>query len=421
MNTIQDLRASLGQHAGDVPDSAASARVTAVRARAGRVRRRQAGVVAASAAVVVTGVAAVSMLSGETSPAPVDAPTTFTSLGWTYERSETDRTSGDRLEIELESSELPRLISWATAGDDQAVEVTLPGEETWVSTAADFEDFVWVPPNSSGAVTVAGDRGLEAAVYELDGSRVPPGVGSGTSIFREDVAGYDLVGAAVGELGQADLVVPVEADRGTLWLSNLCEQLPPRGYQVRISVVGEPGGFSSGPGCADGSGFDPGGSPNVGTPGQWGPGAALRIRVTTRDGEPVADGAVPNLRLGLAAYRPVGERLIAAGHRFPSTIEYGGKVWRAMDPVVGGGSRLPRLTVPEGGQHLVSTWVAVKGQAKFTITVDGSSTGHFWATSISGSGTGNFLVGSGQDVGLEIRGAEADVVGAALVLYRRVS
>lgn len=63
--SINDLRAALDQHAEDVVESVATARVAAVRARAVRMRRRQAGAVVGAAAAVVAVVAAATVLPGE--------------------------------------------------------------------------------------------------------------------------------------------------------------------------------------------------------------------------------------------------------------------------------------------------------------------------------------------------------------------
>jgi hypothetical protein len=401
-----------------VSDDLAIARVGAVTGRARVVRRRRAAGVGTAAVVALVTAAALSALPGNRDVAPARAPDSLTSLGWTYRLADTLRTGDDRVREELERSELPRLVSWSTTGDDQQVVVRFNGE-TWTSELADFGDFVWVPPNFGGEMTISGAAGLTMATYELDESVIPPGVGSGAATFREDVAGRELVGAAVGDLGQAELIVPVDAERGTLWLAHTCEGMPSRGYEVRIGVVGESGFFSSGDSCTSGSGFDPGGRPNLGTPGPWGPGASLRITVT-RGGQVVPEGTLSDLRLGLAAYASSADLVVAAGHDFPRVIEHAGKVWQLDHVAEGAGAQLPRVTVPDDGQYVVANWVVASPQTPYVLSVDGSTEDQVWVSGIGASGSGARPVGSGQDLGLEIRGDEEDITQAALVLYQRV-
>ena len=113
----------------------------------------------------------------------------------------------------------------------------------WASDAADFGDFVWVPPGFRGDVTISGPRGLTVAVYELDASEPPAGVGEGANVFREEVAGLKLAGATVGEPGQASLEVPFHADRAMVSLAGfsalqLRDQLQKFGQSARNLGLG---------------------------------------------------------------------------------------------------------------------------------------------------------------------------------------
>ena len=115
MNTLSDLRSTLGEHAEQVPDGEAVARTAAVRHRVSVVRRRRRAVGAGvlSLALLVGGAATLAN-RGHSDALPsaptvlgVQAPTTMTSLGYTY------RTDGhvrglrpDRL-LEVDRSDQP--------------------------------------------------------------------------------------------------------------------------------------------------------------------------------------------------------------------------------------------------------------------------------------------------------------------------
>ncbi len=119
--SINDLRAALDQHAEDVVESVATARVAAVRARAVRVRRRQAGAVVGAAAAVVAVVAAATVLPGGGAPPPaadrqllgLTAPAQMSALGYTYEFDRGTDSSEGASAVELEASDEPRLLTWA--------------------------------------------------------------------------------------------------------------------------------------------------------------------------------------------------------------------------------------------------------------------------------------------------------------------
>jgi hypothetical protein len=351
---------------------------------------------------------------------PAQAPGSLTSLGWTYDLADTVDSAEGEVRSELEPSDLPRLVSWATDGDAQAVVVRLQGSEKWASDVGDYGDYVWVPPGFQGRVTVSGPSGLALATYELDQSASPEGVGEGVRTYRTDVAGYVRAGAGVGDPGEAAIVVPLDVESGELQLAYACPGLP-RGYQVQIGVVGEAGWFSSGNDCASGAGFDPGGSANIGLAREWGPEGALNMWVTHR-GEPVADNEVPDLRLSLAAYAYAEEPLRLAGQAFPQSLEYGGKVFEVVDSVETPAGQLPRLTVPGEGDYLVDAWVVASPQTPYRISIDGTTGGSSLVSGLESSGTGPRLVEPGAaEVGIEVSGNYVeDVRRTALVLYRRV-
>ncbi|MGZ5404187.1 MAG: hypothetical protein ACXWDL_06020 [Nocardioides sp.] len=419
MKTLQDLRDTLDQHASGVHDDSTTARVAAVAGRARVVRRRRAAGVGAAAVVAVVAAGALAALPGERDIAPAQAPDSFTALGWTYRVADTVDTEGDRVRTDLEVSQLPRLVSWATSGDDQQVEVR-SGAEPVSSEVADFGDFVWVPPGFEGEVTVAGGPGLTLATYELDESRAPAGVGEGPLTYREDVAGLELLGAGVGELGQASVEVDLRPEAGMMWLAYHCENLP-SGTRVHVNWVGEPGSFSSG-GCDSGAAFDPGGSAGIGFPvgRRAGEDAALKIWVT-RGGSSVADGAIPDLRLGLGAYTPSEPPAEVAGIDMRQRIEHDGHVWELEDVAVAGAGEVPRIEAPADGIFLVADAVRAGGRIGYSLTVDGIRVGTSTVFVGTGGGGGSRqLVEPGTVTSMRFSTPPERLSAAGLALYRRV-
>ncbi len=418
MNTLQDLRSTLDLHAADVTDTSTAERVASVAGRARVVRRRRAAGVAAAAVLAVGAASAIATIPGDGDLLPAEAPASMTSLGWTYDHADTFRSDDGELATELLPSDLPRLVSWATTGDDQDVVVRIGDVETWGSDAGDYDDFVWVPPGYGGEVTVSGSRGLELATYELDDSRIPEGVGEGIQTLRADVAGYDQLGAAAGEPGQASFEVPIAGGIGDLQLAYTCEGLP-RGYDVRIGFVGETAPFISGNGCTWGSGFDPAGSINAAVPRRAG--ETLRIWVTSK-GQSVADGELPDLRLSLAVYEFEEEPLTLAGHPFQRRLEHGGKVFEVVDSIETGPGELPRLSVREDGDHVIASWLVASPQVPYALSIGGVTDEQFRMSGMSGSGPNPLLLRPVADeVSLVVGDIYVeDVTKAALVLYRRV-
>lgn len=419
MNTLHDLRATLDQHASGVhDDESTTARVAAVAGRARVVRRRRAGGVGAAAVLAVVAAAALATLPGDRDIAPA-APESLTSLGWSYRVADTVDTEGDRVGTELEQSELPRLVSWATSGEDQQV-VVRSGGESVSSAAVDFGDFVWLPPGFEGEVTVDGGPGLSLATYELDESRAPAGVGEGPLTYREDVAGLELLGAGVGEPGRASVDVDLRPDAATTWVGYHCEGLP-RGARVHVNWVGAPGSVSFGP-CDSGTAFDPGGSAGLGiTSGRRiSEDATLRIWVT-RDGRAVADGEIPDLRLGLGAYTPSEPPVEVAGIDMRHLIEHAGHVWELEDVAVAGAGEVPRIEAPAEGTFLVADAVEAGGRVGYSLTVDGRRVGTstvFIGT--GGSGGSRQLVEPGTVTSMRFSTPPERVSAAGLALYRRV-
>lgn len=418
MNTLQDLRATLDQHAAEVGDDLTSARVAAVHGRARVVRRRRAAGVGAAAVLAVVVATAVA-LGPRPAPGPAAAPESLTALGWRYQLDDTASSGSDRVVLELPASDLPRLVSWSTRGPDQAVVVRWSDRRA-ASEVADYGDFVQVPRGFEGAVSVSGPEGLALASYVVDASVSPEGVGDGLTTFREDVAGIDLLGAAAGEAGQASVAVDLRPGRGMVWLGYYCEGLP-AGARMHVGWVGERGDLVFG-GCDSGDSFDPGGSVGIGLPpGRWADeDATLRLWVT-RDGRPVEDGEVPGLRLGLGAYTDSSPPTVVAGIGLRDRIEHEGHVWALVDVAVGGAGEVPRIETPADGTFLVTEAVRGRGTVRYAITVDGRrAEGDTIFAGGGGGGGDRVSIAPGSVASLRFGTPRDRVTEAGLGLYRRV-
>lgn len=427
MTTLDDLRTSLAREAETAPTGHHVARVREVRRRVA-VRRQRQRVAAALVALAAVGTAAtVSSLDrpSQTQVAGervfgIDVPETLTSLGWSYGLDSVASVSDSRLELRLPASDRPRLLSWATSGDDDSVVLTVPGwETTYASTAADFGDFVWLAPGSSGVVEVqAEDDGVALATYDVDVTQPPAGVGEGAGTFRRDVAGRPLLAAVAGEPGETALSVEVDVPSGrdtTLGLAFTCADAP-RGAKVHVSVAGEPGDLVFGE-CR-GEEFDPGGSINSSfEEGAYaGRRITLEVRVA-RGGETLTSAEAPEARLGLAAYDVGRATRNAAGMAFPEVLESRGKVWQMVGLVTGEPDGLA-VEAPADGTHLVAG--ASDAAATMQVLADGRPVGGDFAFGTGPASFGEVLLPPGaRTVELRLRRAEGDET--ALALYRMES
>lgn len=362
MNTLDDLRRTLDQHAEDVADPAAVARTAAVHHRVAVVRRRRrAAGAGALALVVVAGLSAVLVPRATTDSLPaapvvlgVKAPTTVHSLGYAYRTDGTAESGTRRVGVVVTRSDQPQLFSWAA---DQATEVTVqvPGGEVWDSVYAHFGDFVVVPPGTSGRLTamVAGGH-VAVARYTLT-DVAPPGYTRHGVTFRQQVAGRDLLGAAIAAPGATEASATVVLPKGETEVSTLCSGMP-QGYAVRTTVNGKDIGAGD---CSDPTSFDPGAAggssqSRLAPPGEP---AVVRVFVTRsmRSATPVT-GSFPHLRLGVGLYGSLGvnqQRL--AGNSVPSWVEHDGHTWSMGGSYVGSAGQ--RLTIPGAAVDLVATMV----------------------------------------------------------------
>ncbi len=294
-------------------------------------------------------------------------------------------------------------------------------EERIASDVADFGDYTMLPAGFEGEVRLSGPEGLALATYAVDTSFAPEGVGSGISTFREDVVGLDFLGAVEGEPGQASVEVEVRPGEEQVWLGYHCSALP-RDARININWVGAQGAFIIGGGCGTDTSFDPGGSAGTGfEPGaRAGTTSTLRLWIT-RGGEPVADGEIPDLRLGLGAYTPSSAPEQVAGIEVRQTIEHDGHVWDLVDVVVAGDGELPRIEVPDEGAFLVNEGLRATDTTSYAVSVDGRPVeGEMTFAGGGTGGGGSHRVPAGSVASLTLSTPVDRVAEAGLALYRRV-
>ncbi len=386
MTSLDDLRATLQGHASDVADTDVAVRAASVHTRVGVVRRRRRAAVGAAAAVLVVAGGVALLPGGDETVAPepstddvvvgVDVPPTMDSLGFTYELAQSIEGSLGRVKVALPASSEPRLVSWATAGDDQDVTVeapTLPGPTAY--DVPDFGDFTYVPAGSRAAVQVVADRGepgLGLAVYTLTDER-PPGITKDGVTFREDVAGLTLLGAAIGDLGQAEVSYEATATSRGIELPYFCSSEAPNAY-LHIAIGGEDDQVF-GRVCHDAVPVDPaslGGSGFTSTPGED---VGIRFYVTEgRNGRALDD---PSLRIGIGTYAVANdEEATGMEGYFPVLREEGGHTWRLVErSTVGdpGDARISATAPSDRGAMLAVLGLDQRGSGSSMVDWDGNS------------------------------------------------
>lgn len=324
MTGIDDLRATLTHRADEVVASATDTvtRTAAVHDRVATVRRRRRAGAAAGVAAVLAVVGGVALLpSGSDGPDPatptvagLEAPQTLESLGWTYDFADAVEGEG-RVRLRLPASDRPRVVTWATAGDEQGVRVRSTGEDLRVAET-DFAGLVPVAPGEPARVVLDGVGRLGLAVYEL-GDEVPAGVTEHGVTFRKRVADRTLVAAAVGRPGEPSVSLEAQPPAGSSGLAVLCTG--PAGARVDVTFDGRPG---YGLGCGDErSGFDPGARLAVeGLPRTF---TSIEVEAVDADGRPLEEDV--QVGVGLYSIPESGQQLL--GEPLPQLVEAEGRTW----------------------------------------------------------------------------------------------
>jgi hypothetical protein len=330
MNTLTDLRHTLGEHAERVTDEDTVVRATAVHHRVAVVRRRRRALgTGALALVVAATVGTISLQRSPSDPAPVvlgvQAPAAMTSLSYTYGADGWSDTVAGHGTVKIPASSRPRLLSW-TLQDTTAVRFVLPSGEIWHSQATRFGDFVALPAGESGVLRVAAGQGtVGVATYALT-DEAPPGYTKDGITFRKNVAGAPLLGAVIGDRGQSDVSTTFAAPTGDIAIRFSCSGLP-KGAALHISFNGHERTAGS---CNDSDTFDPGSSGGTGTRFDharravtmraW---ATTGVKATT----PLSAAAAPGLEIRVGLYGPLPERALG-GYRVDEFVEDEGHDWQ---------------------------------------------------------------------------------------------
>ncbi len=325
------------------------------------------------------------------------APRTMSSLGYTYTFAQ-GREGEGRVRIHLAPSDRPRLVSWATSGPDN--EVTLRGVDPRPRTVTtrDFGDFVRVPPQREGTITVTGAGEVALATYDLSGAA--PGDTKDGITFRDDVAGQRLLADAIGDPGEARVGVDLSTDGGALPVSYLCSGGPPDAW-IHISVNGA--GSCPAAGATTRSSTRPAGVGSRPTPSGRG---ALPARAHV--GDPRARRVTvvedPDLRVALGAYAPAPSVTRVAGSPVPATREYDGHLWRLVDTKAGApGAREVEARGVDGEETLVVMSFAHTGRGVVRTLEDGRPGASTFATG-GGGATEAVVPATGGSLGLRAGG-----------------
>jgi len=411
MTSIDELRRTLETHASDVGESDVVSRAAGVHHRVDVVRRRRRAAGAAGAAAVVAVAAALLPDSGGPEPASrivvgVEAPSRMMSLDYTYAFDRAVEGDGATAVVKLEASDAPRLVSWATAGNNDEVRVNRRGFEPLTVGAADFTDFVLVHPGEPDRVAVTAVEGeVGLAVYELTDA-APEGVTDDGITFREQVEDRTLVDAEVGELGESDISLPVSMPSGGVAFATFCVG-GPEDARFRVGVGEEHVELS----CDDASAFDPGlNSFEL----DRSPAGNARVRAWVVDGSGRAIDD-PGLQLGVGVYRITPDQRRVAGQPVPELIEEDGHRWR-LDAVHESDRQPLTARASEDGPQFVSLLVpgnVVEALVSIEGRVPSTDANHTGGPVAFGLGQ----VSAGSRISVSFSGT-TDVV-TALVTYER--
>ncbi len=199
-------------------------------------------------------------------------------------------------------------------------------------------------------------------------------------VFRDVVLGERLLGAAIGDPGQAELSFDVRVGETGLRFTPLCYGVG-RGYAVGLEVEGH---RLSGAWCQRDRDPDPGASSTtfdvdpLEQRRKWNaePGDVITVDVVIERSQG-ADGPVPATAvIGAGVYESTRPGRIVAGVRVPDQIEHDGRVWTLAlvyegDP----GSDSIRIETDadsDNGPHVVvAATSGFRGEASYSIELDG--------------------------------------------------
>lgn len=350
MSTLDDLRRTLDERAGALTDDGLADRAGAVRGRVTRIRRRRAAVgVAAVVLAIGAGVGLRTVDLGRpdaiapSGPRPevtgpvlgVDVPSSLDVLGFPYRR--VDVREVDEAAQPLgggRSAQAVVLVGSGLAGDGTA---TLYVDDVAVARVDAAHPVAPAYPIDSGDARLSvrlADAGTDArtalAVFRSD--ELAPGVAApdGSAVFRREVAGQRLVGAAwsIGDQAPPVLRVPDGLPAGARVATYCRTATKDVGLETRSEsapLLGEFGCSDEGRDVTGGATFD--GDLDASTV------TARPVAIRGKEQAPLTD--VPSdLLVGVAVYAPMpssGEELL--GTAVPEYVEQGGRTWRLSHTV----------------------------------------------------------------------------------------
>lgn len=423
MNTLDDLRETLGRHAEDVAGPTDVARSAAVHHRVAVVRRRRRAVgTGVLAAAVIAGSAVVAWPRSDPDAAPAGpvvlgerAPGSFRSLGYAFDATGSSQVIHGTGRIRFAASDTPRLISWTLHGTRQA-RFTMPGPEEHTTSVTHFRDFLFVPAGETGPILVGARGGtVGVATYALSSRVTPAGYTRDGVTYRRSVGGTQLLAARIAD-GTTDLSTTYTTPGGPVDIKTMCTRLP-QGYAVNVSLNGH-GFVSSGGSCDADATFDPGAGGYTEFD-QVKPGRTMVVRAwisrSMRDQTPVPPADLPHVRLGIGVYGPV-DLVHVGGYAVPRTIEAEGHTWTTADVDQGSSGRTLRLGAAGRDRMAMVPWHSItRSVVSFSAGRDMGSRGE---TMAHGRGALNDLwVPAGSPVRVRMTTGEGTF---GVVLYERV-
>ena len=405
MNTLEDLRSTLGQHAEDIHDDTETARVAAVRGRARAVRRRQGAAVAVAAALVVAGAALTLPQDRDIQPAPPtdQVPDSMTSLGATYGLADT-QTGTDEVRLTLRAGDSPRLVTWGSERGPVEVRSNVTGSWAQRSTSpGDFSDFTLLSPQAEETLVVSGHGEVTVATYTL--AEPAPGQTVDGITWRDEVAGGTRLGSVLGTPGQGRISLDLPAGDEQVQMHGFC--VGPRDVAVRYTRDGQ---YLYSSQCGDAPGPDAATLGDSG-PVEAGPGTYTATLISMKDMDqedpaPVTDSA--DVRIGIAFYSiPAGDPV----------IEYDGHTWQRTAEHSGLG-KVRAVLEPDGSPLLASGSIGgdVDSELLGQALVDGDVVGQFG----SGISITAFAVEEDGRHDVAIREKNGEPVPVGLEVYRRL-
>ena len=344
MNTLDDLRGTLAQHADDLHDADHHIRPVAVRARIRAARRRRAGIAAVAAvAVAVAGIAGLSSLRSPSTIEPagpvvvgIDVPGQVSVVGFPYDLERTETLAPDDV-VKVSGANQHQAVS-LVARDLGSGSATLLVDGEAVARARSDEVVPPVPVGPGQRLRVRlDDAGTQArtgvAVYESTGE-LASGVDNGTAVFRDSVADAPLLTAAFAPDGESEVSVSFVGRLSAARFASYCTTQE-KGLWIHVEVDDD-GPMSSTCRTTDvrdagtsWSSFEDAGGEAPHT---------VRAYVTRGDDGPEVSGA--DVELGIGVYDQPADVRVVDGMTVDRTVEYAGRTWELIHVDDDGAARL---------------------------------------------------------------------------------